>query len=151
MVIILIGCLYHVVNLGRLLPESARHLGIETPGLLTLPRLPTPVGDTPNINIGAKKAPKGSKPLQVGPEVHAAHLAREPRQGPQPDAADAPAREYLLSRYMHPLLRRTYERRAACIASCPLTSAAQQLGDVDRTCPACGAVLRDNATLRYRH
>ena len=96
-------------------------------------------------------APKGTKLLQVGPSVDTAHLQRESRQDLQVASGDPPARGYLMGCYMRPILRRTYERRAACIAACPLTAASKALSDVDRTCPVCGAVFRDNATLRYRH
>ena len=60
------------------------------------------------------------------------------------------AREYFLRRYVRPLLRRTYERREAAIYACPLVKASKTRGDVDRTCPACGAIVRDNFTIRYK-
>ena len=61
------------------------------------------------------------------------------------------AREYFLRRYVRPLLRRTYERRAEAIAACPLVEASKARGAVERTCSACGAIVRDNVTLRYKH
>ena len=97
-------------------------------------RIPSPKrlprGVTISHNLGAYRAPKETKRLQVVPAVDAAQLARRSVEDPQAAAAEPLALGYLAHRYMRPILCRTYERRAASVAAFPLRESSKAMGAV---------------------
>jgi len=106
-------------------------------------------------NTGTKKAPTAAKTRNVGEAVRAAAACNPVvPEDMQPTAVvDPPAREYLASKYMHPVLRRCMERRAAAVNACPATGKTRERDEASRTCkePGCGAVCYDVGTLRNKH
>lgn len=107
-----------------------------------------PPADYAQHNLGERKAPKGSKLLQVGPEVLSASEDRATTAATTPSGQVFRGR--LKGKYMNGVMRRGHERLHAAISARPLVGAAKERLLAGRTFPERKAVVADNAALRYR-